>query len=390
MHEMIRNSQTREIDFLLVGQNEETLLRDAHVLQEAGHKNVLIAHAGLEARNILRTSRVHFVITELRMSRMSGLELLKLIRRTPGLSEIPVLLTSENRQKEMVLHAIDEMVDGYLAKPYSGEDLLHAVNTVVKKRTLSPPKSRIRQARLYLLLKNYDKAIETAKEVLYHDKNNSDAFFILSESYYWLREFDKARHFLEMYLKENPASAKGMHLLSKVCRLHGACGDAFGILIKAHRENPLNIDLTIDLGKFYLEMSMEDKARELFNQVMASEPTDLNLIKIGKAFLKKDSLQDAALYLDKAVQPLPETAYVFAHFAQLLENSGDHEASARQYEKCLQLVPGHPEYLVRLGEVLLKQGERGKAQAVLSQCLQNNPENEQAAKFLEQAGREEE
>lgn len=385
MQETNKNPQAREINVLLVGRNQETLLRDARVLQEAGHQHVVIAHAGLEARNILRTSRVHFVIAELRMSPMSGLELLKLIRRTPGLSEIPVLLTSENRQKEMVLHAIDEMVDGYLAKPYSGEDLLHAVNAVVKRRTLSPPQSRIRQARQHLLLKNYDKAVETAKEVLYHDKNNSDAFFILSESYYWLQEFDKARHFLQMYLKEKPASGKGMHLLSKVCRLHGECGDAFGILVKAHRENPLNIDLTIDLGKFYLEMNMEEKARELFNQVMASEPTDLNLIKIGKALLKKGSLADAAGYLDKTVQPLPETAYVFARFAQLLENSGDYEASARQYEKCLQLVPGHPEYLARLGEVSAKQGERGKAQAVPAQGRQTDPDREQEAKLPEEA-----
>jgi CheY-like chemotaxis protein/cytochrome c-type biogenesis protein CcmH/NrfG len=388
MDGMNKNTQMQEIDFLLVGQDQETLLRDAGVLREAGHQHVVIAHAGLEARNVLRTSRVHFVITELRMFCMSGLELLKLIRRTPGLSEIPVLLTSGNRQKEMILHAIDEMVDGYLAKPYSGEDLLHAVNAVLKRKTMSPPKSRIRQARHHLLLKEYARAIELAKEVLYHDKNNSDAFFLLSECYYWLQESDKARHFLQMYLKEKPGSGKGMHLLSKVCRLHGECGDAFGVLVKAHRENPLNIDLTIDLGKFYLEMNMEEKAQDLFNQVMASEPTDLNLIKIGKAFLKKGSLADAALYLDKTVQPLPETAYVFARFAQLLEKNGDYAASARQYEKCLGLMPGHGEYLVRLGEVLLKQGERDRAKAVLAQCPQDDPAHAQAAGLLQLAARQ--
>lgn len=377
-----QQSKMPEIDFLLVGQQQDTLDQDYRVLREAGHENIRTVLTGIEARHVLKNSRVRFVITDLQMPCMTGIELLKLIRRTPGLSDIPVLIISDNRQKEMILYAIDEMVDGYLATPYSGEDLLQAINKIHKRKQLTVLQNEIRLARHFILGKNYEKAVDKAKAVLAQDRNNSDALFVLSEAYYWLRELDKAKQFLNMYLKGNPASCKGAHLLSKVCRLDGACGDAFGLLLKAHKENPLNIDLTIDLGKFYLEMDMEEKAREIFDEVMSAGPTDLNLIKIGKALLKRGRLEDAADYLDKTVQPLPETVFVFAQLAQKLEDAGNLAAGAKQFKKCLELVPDHPDYLVKLGEIYLKQGEVAKAREVLDQCLKCHPANEQAKKIL--------
>jgi two-component system chemotaxis response regulator CheY len=97
---MNRQSQMQEIDFLLVGQHQDVLSQDARVLREAGHDNIRIVLTGIEARHVLKNSRVRFVITDLQMPYMNGIELLKLIRRTPGLSDIPVLIISDNRQKE--------------------------------------------------------------------------------------------------------------------------------------------------------------------------------------------------------------------------------------------------------------------------------------------------
>ncbi|MEW6518699.1 MAG: tetratricopeptide repeat protein [Thermodesulfobacteriota bacterium] len=377
----------QEIDFLLVGQDKEILEQDARILREAGHENIRMVSAGIEARHVLKNSRVRFVITDLQMPCMNGIELLRLIRRTPGLSDIPVLIISDNRQKEMILYAIDEMVDGYLATPYSGEDLLQSINNIHKRRKLTALQQELRLARHLILVKNYEKAIDRAKGVLALDRNNSEALFILSEGYFWLQELDKARQFLTLYLKGNPASGKGMHLLSKVCRLDGAYGDAFGLLLKAHRENPLNLDLAIDLGKFYLEMEMEDKAREIFAEVMASGPTDLNLIKIGKALLKKGRLEEAAGCLDKTRQPLPETAFIFAQLGQKLCDAGNLEAGVRQLRKSLELLPDHPEYLVKLAEMYLKQGDIARAREALEQCLQCHPGHEQAGKLLETLAR---
>ena len=67
----------------------------------------------------------------------------------------------------------------------------------------------------------------------------------------------------------------------------------------------------------------------------------------------------------------------------LLEEAGSLEASARQFKKCLGLVPDHPEYLVKLAEIYVRLGDAAKAEEVLEQCLANHPGHEQAKKILE-------
>ncbi len=373
---------TQEMDFLLVGVNQETLDRDAEILRQAGHVAVRLAHSGVEARSLMKSASIHFVITEMNMPAMNGLELLRLIRRTVGLSDLPVLLTSDNRNKDMVLYAVDELADGYLAVPYSGEDLLKSVNAILQRRkNAALCQQMVRRARNLLLAKKYDQAAQLGREVLAQEQTNSDALFVLSEAYFHLRQNDRARQFLKQYLARNPGSGKGAHLLAKVCRLDGCQGDAFSLLVKAHKENSLNTDLAIDLGKLYLDMEMEDSARQIFDRIFSSKPTDLNLIKIGKAFLKRGRLAEATPYLDRTVDPLPETVYVFAQFAEALEKSGKLAEAAAQYEKCLKLVPDHSGYLFRLGELLHRQGEVERARTLCLDWLKRQPE-EAAAKRL--------
>lgn len=101
------------------------------------------------------------------------------------------------------------------------------------------------------------------------------------------------------------------------------CGDAIALLTKANLRYPGNLDLKIDLGKLYLSLGMEEQAREQFEAVMLKNPSDINLIKMGKAFLVRGNLKDAATFLDQAEQPIPEAATIFTRFAAALENSGE-------------------------------------------------------------------
>lgn len=384
---MDRRPIMQDIDFLLVGQDHEALGRMENLFRKAGYPGVQVADGGVAARNVLITKRVHFVIAELDMPHMNGLELLKFVRRIPHLADIPVLLISNVRNKELVFQAIEELVDGYLADPYSNEDLLCAVIKIQQKRKhLSAVQKEIRQARHFFLRRRYDAAIEAAKRILARDKDNSNALYIISESYYRLRDLDRAKQFLKALLSKNASSSKVLHLLSKVCRLDGECGDAFSYLSKATMQNQHDLELKIDLGKFYLEMGQEEKAREIFESVRAREPTDLNLIKIGKTFLKKNQTEEAGRYLDSAVQPLPETAYVFARYAEQLGDAGKNQESAAQYEKCLQLIPDHPDYQLSLSRSYIKQGKREEARKILEQCRSRHPHMTEAEDLLASLG----
>lgn len=381
------NEQAKKIDFLFVGQRAEMFARDVALLQRAGYQHVLFVEGAVKARTVLRQIPVDFVIAELEMPLMNGMELLKLIRRNATLVDLPVLLIAADKHKDMVLYAIEEQVDGYLAEPYSGEDLLCAVIKIqLHRKNLTAAQEKMRQARHAFLDRQYGPGIKLAKEVLAEEAENSEALYLLSESYYRLRELEKAKKFLNVLLKLQPQNYKAMHLLSKVSRVDTQAGDAFSSLLSAHNQNPLNVELTIDLGKLYLDMAMAEKAEEVFAAVMAANPTDLNLVKMGRAYLKKEQLGEACRYLDQTVQPLPELAYIFKELAEKLLANGDLEGAVRQFEKCRKMAPHDGEGIVALGKLYTQLGREEEAKEVLFQFLQDHPDEPTVSGMLHSLG----
>lgn len=102
-----------------------------NVLQGMGVKLVLEAADGLEAVNILRqhnskpgtTTRdnkpVEFIICDWSMPKLSGIELLKIVRKEKALSHLPfIMLTAEGGRDEIV-QAIESGVTDYVVKPFT-------------------------------------------------------------------------------------------------------------------------------------------------------------------------------------------------------------------------------------------------------------------------------
>jgi two-component system chemotaxis response regulator CheY len=83
-------------------------------------KNITPMKNGKEALELLRSgTAADLIISDWVMPEMTGIEFLRAVRATPGLQAIPfVMLTSEG-QKEQVLEAIKERVNGYIVKPSS-------------------------------------------------------------------------------------------------------------------------------------------------------------------------------------------------------------------------------------------------------------------------------
>ncbi len=379
--------ERQKIDFLVVGQAEEVFARDLALLQRAGYQQVRFVEGAARARSVLRQIPVDFVIAELEMPGMNGMELLKLIRRNGVLVDLPVILIAADKHREMVLYAIEEQVDGYLARPYNGEDLLCALIKIQRqRRNLTPIQEKMRQARQVFLAQNYELGLTLAKEILAEESEHGEALFLLSESYYRLRDLEKAKKYLDVLLKLQPHSCKVLHLLSKVSRADNRAGDAFSYLLGAHNQNPLNVELTIDLGKLYLEMGMEEKAEEVFASVMAAKPTDLNLVKMGRAYLKRGQLEEASRYLDETVQPLSELSYVFKELAEKFVARSDLLAAVAQYEKCRKIAPHEGEGIVALAKLYRSLGREEEAREVLSQYLSDRPDDRVAAGLIQAMG----
>ena len=88
--------------------------------------------AGLEA---LRTSRFDVLLTDLKMPRMSGLDLIRNAREiTPGLGAV---LITAYASTETAVQALRTGADDYLTKPFRLEDLRNTVSRVLRTRRLA-------------------------------------------------------------------------------------------------------------------------------------------------------------------------------------------------------------------------------------------------------------
>lgn len=116
---------------------------------------VLTAKDGAEALEKLAAADIDFLILDLRLPGVSGIEVLQKIRRSPRWQALPVIITTGVYKGEKFAAGARRLgVTHYLEKPFSREAFLHAVRSTV---AALPPRARPNPF-LELLVAIYDNA----------------------------------------------------------------------------------------------------------------------------------------------------------------------------------------------------------------------------------------
>ena len=86
-------------------------------LAQLGYKNIVEATDGVEAFDAMNSQAFDFVITDWEMPNMSGIELLREIRKSEDFKKIPVMMVTAEGLQENVIEAIRAGVNNYIVKP---------------------------------------------------------------------------------------------------------------------------------------------------------------------------------------------------------------------------------------------------------------------------------
>jgi two-component system chemotaxis response regulator CheY len=101
------------------------------LLGEMGCHNAEEAGDGAVALNRLKAARYDFVVSDINMPNMNGLDLLKAVKADESLRHIPVLMvTAEARQEDIVL-AAQSGAAGYVVKPFNKATLEEKVRKIL-------------------------------------------------------------------------------------------------------------------------------------------------------------------------------------------------------------------------------------------------------------------
>lgn len=96
--------------------------------------NILEAENGVKALDVLNQSNVDFIVSDLMMPIMDGIELSRKVKENFAISHIPFLMLTAKTAPEARIESYKMGVDAYLMKPFNDELLLARISSILDNR----------------------------------------------------------------------------------------------------------------------------------------------------------------------------------------------------------------------------------------------------------------
>jgi len=119
--------------FLIVDDSKTILQTLRFSLEKLYYNDIVEATNGQEALELLKSEKIDFVITDWNMPKMTGLDLLQLIRAEDQWKAIPVLMLTTEAEKNQIIKALKSGASNYIIKPFKIEQLEKKIKDVLEK-----------------------------------------------------------------------------------------------------------------------------------------------------------------------------------------------------------------------------------------------------------------
>ncbi len=168
---------TDALKLLIVGDDHKLSQEIKDLL--AGHfDEIMISDNGEDGFQIYRNHRPDLIISELHLSSLSGLDLVRKIKKTDDTARI--ILLSQTQDSEFLISAIEYGIKGFLLKPIDFDHLVQIAG-VQRKKIVEDKEARSEEQRRLYAEKQYDKskrilqAISIATASFFHSGFNDQS-----------------------------------------------------------------------------------------------------------------------------------------------------------------------------------------------------------------------
>ncbi|MBC8257906.1 MAG: response regulator [SAR324 cluster bacterium] len=122
-----------EMNIMVVDSFATTRRLIVNILYQLGYNNVTEADEGTLALARLKSELYDFVIIDWKLSKMSGLELLKHLREDPALKHIPVLICLDEALPENIVAATKAGINDYIIMPFEKKMFSEKLRKIFKQ-----------------------------------------------------------------------------------------------------------------------------------------------------------------------------------------------------------------------------------------------------------------
>ena len=119
---------------LIIEDEEDAAELFAEMMRVSGFR-VLKTSSSMPALTMMTTEKPDVVLLDIMMPEISGLDILRQMRRDPALSSIPVIVVSAKGMPADIKHGMEAGASTYLTKPVGFVDLKEAVERALASQS---------------------------------------------------------------------------------------------------------------------------------------------------------------------------------------------------------------------------------------------------------------
>lgn len=262
----------------------------------------------------------------------------------------------------------------------------------------------------------FQEAIREAEKVIEDKPDCVEAYALVGEIYIEIKQYEKARKYLDYAMKKDPSSAinfihlgesyfeagkydKAMAIYKKVAELYPDNADAaldIGevyvqwrnyrlaeyYLKKAMHLRPDYFSPYNELGNLYLELRRYKEAEKFYKESLKRKPDYVDaMIGLGKTYIALNKFPLAEQYLNQAIKLIPEYSgealVVLGQIIRSIQQKFDE--AEKLYKKAIQTDADNAIGYYYLGMFYYRQQRFDEAEAILKKGLKICPETEYTA-----------
>ena len=216
-----------------------------------------------------------------------------------------------------------------------------AINTMMKAAALYPTRipTLLKLSEFQLILKQYDKSINTINEVLKLEQLNAEAYFMLGLNFKEQGDIDRAMGSFQTAVENNPDLVDAWITLGQ---LHAEKGSK---LAKYYFENavkvaPNNITALHAKAEFLHFSDDRQGAIATYRKINVIDPDySESLFNTGIIYLEMDSLGQAKKHFNMAVVTSPTYIIAYYYRGLVFEMEGNIAAAKKDYQTALNFNP---------------------------------------------------
>nr|WP_320016882.1 tetratricopeptide repeat protein [uncultured Desulfobacter sp.] len=275
-------------------------------LKKIGYTHIIAADSANTGWAILKTSDIGCVIAAYDMSNISGLALLKTLRKKERLGDLPFFLADSAFTKIKVIKAGQAGVSGLFVIPYDPKALkmrLAAALGKLKDPIIHQVELSVKKGLELIERKEYKKALGLFQTLVNQNEN--------PEYYYNIGYIKTAQNKYSQAIDAFSKATRLDRLFVKAYKAMAMVYKAVGAVEKVEEYTQIAAEIYMDTDKL-------GKAEDMLNELLASGTNSLNVFNtLGVLYRKKGDIKEAMKQYKKALKVHPDEPYIYYNIGRL-------------------------------------------------------------------------